>query len=205
MNLKEILKNKLSENIDDESEYAVVHIDGRINSTVAVMLLKESIKKEKILGILTPKGYEDEYFNKLVEYLDIKTIKINIQNICGFTDLECSKAGINPNSKIEDKYINILSNMICYIVSNSIDDGLFINTNDFTRNYVDEDFSKLISSFSDYKLFNGIKYTSIVELAKELNIPDEFIYDPITKNDEEKYETSLTEEDEDIDIDDEYI
>lgn len=164
--------NNIMEKIEDmtkiyNDKYYVVHIDGSINSTIIILYLKDILKKnsDRIVGVLTPKGYHDEYYDNLVNFLNIpKVVKVNMQNICGFTDLELSKASITTDTK---DYFKELSTLMVKTVAKSIN-GIYINNITIDRTS---------EGHTDLRPLINYDINEIKDFASKAsyNIPKEFI------------------------------
>lgn len=164
--------NNIMEKIENmtkvyNDKYYVVHIDGSINSTIIILYLKDILKENsnRIVGVLTPKGYQDEYYDNLVKFLDIpRVIKVNMQNICGFTDLELSKASITTDTK---DYFKELSDLMVKTVAKSIN-GIYLNNITIDRTS---------EGHNDLRPLINYNTDEIKKFASEVsyNIPEEFI------------------------------
>lgn len=167
------IKRWFDKNGPDSS--AVIGISGGKDSTICAALCCEALGKDRVFGVLMPNGNQSDIQDAydIVTYLGIKSAEINIG---GTVD------DIAYNLREHDIYMNEIATInlqprirmsILYAVSQSMN-GRVINTTNICEGVVGN-FTKYGDVCGDIAPFQLLTVSQIVQIGKELNLPDYFI------------------------------
>ncbi|NLD20372.1 MAG: NAD(+) synthase [Clostridiales bacterium] len=116
---------------------AVVGISGGKDSSVVAALCVEALGKERVLGVMMPKGeqFDIDVSHKLANYLDIESIVINIQNAYEGVVRELSKHFDSFEGQAKVNLPPRLRMSVLYAVSQSVN-GRVANTCNLSEDWV---------------------------------------------------------------------
>ncbi len=174
-NAKEV-KDKCVKWIRDWFEYngkgcnAVVGISGGKDSSVVAALCAEALGKDKVIGVLMPCGVQSDIdmAEKLVEHLDIKSYKINIENavnglINELEDIEISKqTRVNLPPRIRMSAL--------YAVSQSVN-GRVANTCNLSEDWVGYS-TRYGDSAGDFSPLSNLTVTEVKAVGRVMGLPE---------------------------------
>ena len=150
---------------------AVIGISGGLDSTVVAALCCEALGKERVIGVLMPRGVQRDicFADMICDHLDIKRYEINIQDMYNDITIGVSLAGIK---RTEQANINISPRIrmtVLFAVAQSLNGRVSCNSN-LSESYIGYStiFGDSAGSFAP--LLNLTK-TEVKELAKELGLP----------------------------------
>lgn len=154
---------------------AIIGISGGKDSTIVAKLCVEALGKDRVIGVLMPnrKQHDIDISKKVIKYLEITGITINIKNsVYGILDeME------NVFDSVSDQTLINLPPRIrmatLYAVSQSLDGRVSNNCNlsedwvGFSTRYGD--------SVGDFSPLSNLTVTEVKQIGYELGIPSEFI------------------------------
>lgn len=159
---------------------AVLGVSGGKDSSVVAALCKEALGKDNVIGVLMPDGIQSDisYAEEICEFLDIKSITVNIQEMT----VAFSKAlqGIDKNIIGEissQSRLNIpprVRMILLYGLSQSIDDARVINTSNLSEDWIGYAtvYGDTAGAFSPLGMLTS---EEVVQIGEYLGIPDKFI------------------------------
>ena len=160
---------------------AVIGISGGKDSTVTAALLVEALGKERVVGVLMPNGVQADIGDskKVVEFLDIKNITVNIKDA-----VEAEKKNVIEalktigKDKLSDQTIINLPPRIrmttLYAVSQTVN-GRVINTCNLSEDWVGYS-TRYGDSAGDVSPLANLTVGEVKELGMELGLPRELVY-----------------------------
>ena len=169
------IKNWFDKNGSDCN--AVIGISGGKDSTVVAKLCCEALGKERVIGVLMPNGVQKDIdvSRKVVEYLDIKSIEINISaGLSGILkEIHSGKNGIIISKQTLINLPPRIRMVSLYAVSQSMN-GRVANTCNLSEDYIGWA-TRYGDSAGDFSPLANLTCTEVKFLGKSLGIPDEFI------------------------------
>ena len=160
---------------------AVIGISGGKDSTVTAALLVEALGKDRVVGVLMPNGVQADIGDskKVVEFLDIKNITVNIKDA-----VEAEKKNVIEalktigKDKLSDQTIINLPPRIrmttLYAVSQTVN-GRVINTCNLSEDWVGYS-TRYGDSAGDVSPLANLTVGEVKELGMELGLPRELVY-----------------------------
>ena len=160
---------------------AVIGISGGKDSTVTAALLVEALGKERVIGVLMPNGVQAdiEDSKKVVEFLDIKNITVNIKDA-----VEAEKRNIlnalkdlGKTELTEQTIINLpprIRMSTLYAVSQTVN-GRVINTCNLSEDWVGYS-TRYGDSAGDVSPLANLTVAEVKALGIELGLPRELVY-----------------------------
>lgn len=153
---------------------AVIGISGGKDSSVAAALCVEALGKDRVIGVLMPKGVQADIdaAYKLVEHLGIRHYEINIKNAVE------SLLGAMPKdlSLTEQTRINISPRVrmtTLYAVSQSCN-GRVVNTCNLSEDWVGYS-TRYGDAAGDFSPLCMLTVTEVKELGRLLGLPEELV------------------------------
>ncbi len=153
---------------------AVVGISGGKDSSVAAALCVEAIGKDRVIGVLMPKGEQADIDAAylLVNHLGIKHYEINIK------DAYDSIVAAMPNElALTSQSVQNLPPRIrmttLYAVSQSVN-GRVVNTCNLSEDWVGYS-TRYGDSVGDFSPMSNLTVTEVKEIGRVLNLPDELV------------------------------
>ena len=150
---------------------AVVGISGGKDSSVAAALCVEALGKERVIGVLMPKGvqFDIDMAYLLVEHLGIKHIEINIEDTFNALMGEISsKIEVSQQTKINvSPRIRMTA---LYAVSQSFN-GRVVNTCNLSEDWVGYS-TRYGDAAGDFSPMCNLTVTEVKEIGRVLGLPD---------------------------------
>ena len=160
---------------------AVIGISGGKDSTVTAALLVEALGKDRVIGVLMPNGVQAdiEDSKKVVEFLDIKNITVNIKDAVDAekeTVLNALKT-VGMEELTEQTIINLpprIRMATLYAVSQTVN-GRVINTCNLSEDWVGYS-TRYGDSAGDVSPLANLTVDEVKQLGIELGFPRELVY-----------------------------
>ncbi|MEY8366572.1 NAD(+) synthase [Anaerovoracaceae bacterium 41-7] len=158
---------------------AVIGISGGKDSSIAAALCVEALGKERVIGVLMPQGNEIEDALRLVEFLDIKYLEMNIDTLVkiAIASIDISMIGTRyeffDNITISDKTkINLPARMrmlLLYGVAQSCN-GRVVNTCNLSEITVGYS-TRWGDDVGDFSPLGNLTVSQVKQIGHELGIP----------------------------------
>ena len=160
---------------------AVIGISGGKDSTVTAALLVEALGKERVVGVLMPNGVQADIGDskKVVEFLDIKNITVNIKDAVEAEKKNVIEAlkTIGKDELSEQTIINLpprIRMATLYAVSQTVN-GRVINTCNLSEDWVGYS-TRYGDSAGDVSPLAKLTVDEVKQLGIELGLPRELVY-----------------------------
>ena len=160
---------------------AVIGISGGKDSTVTAALLVEALGKERVVGVLMPNGVQADIGDskKVVEFLDIKNITVNIKDAVEAEKKNVIEAlkTIGKEELTEQTIINLpprIRMTTLYAVSQTVN-GRVINTCNLSEDWVGYS-TRYGDSAGDVSPLAKLTVDEVKQLGIELGLPRELVY-----------------------------
>jgi len=160
---------------------AVIGISGGKDSTVTAALLVEALGKERVIGVLMPNGVQADIGDskKVVEFLDIKNITVNIKDAVQAekTNILNALKDLKVNELTEQTIINLpprIRMATLYAVSQTVN-GRVINTCNLSEDWVGYS-TRYGDSAGDVSPLANLTVDEVKQLGIELGLPKELVY-----------------------------
>ena len=160
---------------------AVIGISGGKDSTVTAALLVEALGKERVVGVLMPNGVQTDIGDskKVVEFLDIKNITVNIKDAVEAEKKNVIEAlkTIGKDELSEQTIINLpprIRMATLYAVSQTVN-GRVINTCNLSEDWVGYS-TRYGDSAGDVSPLAKLTVDEVKQLGIELGLPRELVY-----------------------------
>lgn len=154
---------------------AVVGISGGVDSSVVSALCVEALGKDKVIGVLMPNGTQHDINDaiRLVEHLDIKNYKINIEhaymNIIREVFKQISTVSLQTSINLPPR----LRMSTLYAMSQSLN-GRVANTCNKSESWVGYD-TRYGDSAGDFSPLANLTKTEVKLIGEELGLPAELV------------------------------
>ena len=160
---------------------AVIGISGGKDSTVTAALMVEALGKDRVIGVLMPNGIQVDIDDskKVVEFLDIKNIIVNIKDA-----VDAEKKNIIDalktigKSELSEQTVTNLPPRIrmttLYAVSQTLN-GRVINTCNLSEDWVGYS-TRYGDSAGDVSPLANLTVDEVKKLGIELGLPKELVY-----------------------------
>ena len=153
---------------------AVIGISGGKDSTVAAALCVEALGRDRVIGVLMPKGVQGDIdcAYKLVNHLGIKHFEVNIKDaVDGILNnfpkdleiLEQTKINISPRIRMTT----------LYAISQSLN-GRVVNTCNLSEDWVGYS-TRYGDAAGDFSPLSNLTVTEVKEIGKVLGLPLDLI------------------------------
>lgn len=179
----------------------IVGISGGKDSSIVAALLAETFGRDRVIGVMMPNGSQKDINTAydLIDYLGIQGFEINIGQPYIKVSYGLISAGIAPS---EQAFTNLgprLRMSVLYAVSQSMN-GRVVNTCNLSENYIGWS-TRYGDEAGDFSPLGNLTVREVLQLGKELGLPDEFVYkvpeDGLTgKSDEDNFGFTYDELDE---------
>ena len=160
---------------------AVIGISGGKDSTVTAALLVEALGKDRVVGVLMPNGVQADIGDskKVVEFLDIKNITVNIKDAVEAEKKNVIEAlkTIGKEELTDQTIINLpprIRMSTLYAVSQTLN-GRVINTCNLSEDWVGYS-TRYGDSAGDVSPLANLTVGEVKELGMELGLPRELVY-----------------------------
>jgi NAD+ synthase len=150
---------------------AVVGISGGKDSSVAAALCVEALGKDRVIGVLMPKGvqFDIDMAYLLVEHLGIKHVEINIEDTFNALMNEISsKIEVSQQTKINISPRIRMTTL--YAVSQSFN-GRVVNTCNLSEDWVGYS-TRYGDAAGDFSPMCNLTVTEVKEIGRVLGLPD---------------------------------
>lgn len=153
---------------------AVVGISGGKDSSVVAALCVEALGKDRVVGVLMPNGVQTDINSakKLVDFLGIKNVEINIKNAVNGVLEEVKKLVCISDQTVINLPARIRMSTL-YAVSQSIN-GRVANTCNLSEDWVGYA-TRYGDAAGDFSPLSNLTVTEVKEIGKELGLPAELI------------------------------
>lgn len=151
---------------------AIVGISGGVDSSVVAALCCEALGKERVIGVLLPRGQQRDicFADMLCDFLGIKKYELNINDAVNDIEMQMSFSNIR---KTEQTVINLPARIrmaTLYAVSQSLN-GRVANTSNLSESWVGFD-TRYGDSVGDFSPLSSLTKTEIRLIGKELGMPN---------------------------------
>ena len=160
---------------------AVIGISGGKDSTVTAALMVEALGKERVVGVLMPNGVQADIGDskKVVEFLDIKNITVNIKDAVEAEKKNVIEAlkTIGKEELSEQTIINLpprIRMTTLYAVSQTMN-GRVINTCNLSEDWVGYS-TRYGDSAGDVSPLANLTVDEVKQLGMELGLPRDLVY-----------------------------
>lgn len=161
----------------DPETFAVIGISGGKDSSVAAALCVAALGKDRVIGVKMPQGeqYDIEFANKLIDFLGIPSMEINISKICDecYSALENSNVGFSINSVVTSNLPARIRMTILYAIAGRLH-GRVVNTCNLSEDYIGYS-TKFGDSAGDFAPLANFTSSEVIAIGKELNLPKELL------------------------------
>lgn len=150
---------------------AVIGISGGKDSSVAAALCVEALGKDRVIGVLMPKGvqHDIDMAYLLVKHLDIKYVEINIEDTFNALMGEISsKLEVSEQTKINISPRIRMTTL--YAVSQSLN-GRVVNTCNLSEDWVGYS-TRYGDAAGDFSPMSNLTVTEVKEIGRALGLPD---------------------------------
>lgn len=165
------IKQYFEDNANTKTK-AVIGISGGKDSAICAALCAQALGKDKVVGVRLPNMLEDVEALEIIQYLGIKECYININDIVNrakfsYTSRELSEqADINLPARIRM--------VMLYMIAQDID-GRVCNTCNLSESMVGYE-TLWGDSVGDFSPLGNLTVTEVLEIGKDLGLPDKFVY-----------------------------
>ena len=162
---------------------AVIGISGGKDSSVVAALCVDALGKDRVIGVLMPDGDQSDISDsyKLVEFLDIPYIEVNIIGIkkAYYDAIECAVRKnhyVNCNNFTAQTKFNLpprIRMSVAYAVSQS-NNGRVANTCNLSEDWVGYS-TRYGDSVGDFSPISCFTVSEVKAIGRQLGLSDEFI------------------------------
>lgn len=159
----------------DANTKAVIGISGGKDSTVVAALCAKALGPDRVIGVLMPNGeqHDIDVAKKVCEYLKIQTKYINIKDITD-TFYESVGDAIKNNHIVKTNTPARIRMSILYAVA-AVNNGRVVCTDNKSESAIGYS-TKWGDNVGDFAPLLDLTATEVIELGRELELPNEFIY-----------------------------
>ena len=154
---------------------AVLGISGGKDSSVTAALLVKALGKERVIGVLMPKGEQPDIdmARLLVNHLGIKSYEINIKDaVCGVEN-EIAKADLEFSTMAKTNLPPRIRMATVYAVSQCVN-GRVANTCNMSEDWVGYS-TRYGDSVGDFSPLSNFTVTEVKEIGRYLGLPNELV------------------------------
>lgn len=174
------IKKYFVENGDDKT-VAVIGISGGKDSSVAAALCAKALGKDSVIGVKMPQGNQEdiEYANKLIGFLGIKSMEINIGATCNELLSTIYKGGgFDPlhNFQVTSNLPARIRMTTLYAVAAQFH-GRVVNTCNLSEDYVGYS-TKFGDAAGDFSPLSHLTSDEVIEVGRVLGLPEELLTKP---------------------------
>lgn len=155
---------------------AVLGISGGKDSSVAAALCVEALGKDRVIGVLMPKGEQKDIdcARLLVDTLGIKSYEINIANAVQALEEQMEQAGVPLSEQSKVNLPPRVRMSTVYAVSQS-HNGRVVNTCNLSEDWVGYS-TRYGDAAGDFSPMANLTVAEVLAIGKELNLPDQLVY-----------------------------
>ena len=157
---------------------AVIGISGGKDSSIVAALCCKALGPERVFGVLMPRGVQPDidYSKKLVEYLGIKSVEINVGPCADALEQSIKEKGIDLTSQATVNLQPRIRMSTLYAVSQCVN-GRVSNNSNRSERFVG--YSTIYGdSAGDFSPLMNLTVTEVKEVGRAIGLPDEFIEKP---------------------------
>lgn len=154
---------------------AVLGISGGKDSSVTAALLVKALGKERVIGVLMPKGEQPDIdmARLLVNHLGIKSYEINIKDaVCGVEN-EIAKTDLAFSTMAKTNLPPRIRMATVYAVSQCVN-GRVANTCNMSEDWVGYS-TRYGDSVGDFSPLSNFTVTEVKEIGRYLGLPNELV------------------------------
>ena len=151
---------------------AVLGISGGKDSSVTAALLVEALGKDRVIGVLMPKGVQADIdmARLLVNHLQIKSYEINIKDAVEGVENEISKTDLEFSTMAKTNLPPRIRMATVYAVSQCVN-GRVANTCNMSEDWVGYS-TRYGDSVGDFSPLANFTVTEVKEIGRFLKLPD---------------------------------
>jgi NAD+ synthase len=155
---------------------AVIGISGGKDSSVAAALCVEALGKDRVIGVLMPKGEQSDIdcAKQLVEFLGIKSYEVNIYDAVTGIENALAKAGIEESEQARINLPPRIRMSTLYAVSQSFN-GRVVNTCNLSEDWVGYS-TRYGDSVGDFSPMSNLTVAEVIAIGEELQLPENLIH-----------------------------
>lgn len=163
----------------DENTKAIIGISGGKDSSVAAALCVEALGKDRVIGVKMPQGiqHDIEYADKLIDFLKIKSITVNIKDACDalYAELDSADMTINPytNKQIYSNLPARIRMTTLYAIAAAYH-GRVANTCNYSEDYVGYA-TKFGDNAGDFSPLGNLTTDEVIAIGQQLNVPQSLL------------------------------
>ena len=167
------IRNWFEENGKDCN--AVVGISGGKDSAVVAALCVEALGRSRVIGVLMPNGVQQDIdmAQKLVQYLNIENVTINIKNAYDALCIEVEKA-IGILSKQTQTNMPARVRMVTLYAISQSKNGRVANTCNLSEDWVGYS-TRYGDGAGDFSPLSKLTVTEVKEIGRVLGLPEELV------------------------------
>lgn len=153
---------------------AIIGISGGKDSSVAAALCAKALGRDRVVGVKMPQGaqYDIDFSDKLISFLGIEAMNINIGKICD----ECYSAissTLSVNNTITSNLPARVRMTILYSIAGGLG-GRVVNTCNLSEEYVGYS-TKFGDGAGDFAPLANFTSSEVIEIGKVLGLPEELL------------------------------
>jgi NAD+ synthase len=154
---------------------AVLGISGGKDSSVTAALLVKALGKERVIGVLMPKGEQSDIdmARLLVNHLGIKSYEINIKDAVSGVENEISKTDLEFSTVAKTNLPPRIRMATVYAVSQCVN-GRVANTCNMSEDWVGYS-TRYGDSVGDFSPLSNFTVTEVKEIGRYLGLPNELV------------------------------
>lgn len=155
---------------------AVLGISGGKDSSVAAALCVEALGKDRVIGVLMPKGeqHDIDCSKQLVEFLGIKSYEINIEKAVNAVVEGMEQAGVPVSEQTKVNLPPRIRMSTVYAVSQS-NNGRVVNTCNLSEDWVGYS-TRYGDAAGDFSPMANLTVAEVVQIGAELGLPENLVY-----------------------------
>ena len=154
---------------------AVLGISGGKDSSVTAALLVKALGKDKVIGVLMPKGEQPDIdmARLLVNHLGIKSYEINIKDAVLGVEEEIKKTDLEFSTVAKTNLPPRIRMATVYAVSQCVN-GRVANTCNMSEDWVGYS-TRYGDSVGDFSPLSNFTVTEVKEIGRYLGLPNELV------------------------------
>lgn len=155
---------------------AIVGISGGKDSSIVAALCVQALGKDRVIGVKMPQGeqYDIDMSNKLIEFLGIKSVEVNIGETCESLYRAISYGDCTENKQVLSNTPARIRMTTLYAVA-ALYNGRVANTCNRSEDYIGYS-TKFGDSAGDFSPLSNLTVTEVLKLGKTLGLPDDLLF-----------------------------